>query len=1346
MPIKSLIENQQNKAEFSIGRDVELSLCSDACLLCTLDDSARVVRTGQVDASALTVILGEDRLLVPVAGVARAGAHVLGAQNGQASARANWEKLIGRRHPALMSVYRVCDCMAEIQILDGEEFEDAATTPAWKKVRGIVTKPANSELKTQPLAFDQWRAWMGDLAQGLAELESLGLAHGDPYPFNAVCHAQRATWVDFGHMTDDPDQRFKDAWAFVLFTVMHTLGKSAAYSPSLLRELAAALAQAGKLGRFERIRDALLQPYDDLIFVGDLQKAQHIFVTAVVEQSDKVFSNLAVPELLIKASIQYFSAFLHHIQRGNQYLTAFQVERQRHRFQEEEMLRLTVPRAEHLNRLGELRRLVAQKDEHIADLNQAVIKQNSQLIEFTQCAAQSYEQNASIHQSIFEHDLRVDKLHDALDEHSASLHRLIAERDLQANQLRRELDGQSASHRRLIEERDYQANQLRHELDALFKRYEQVLHSRSWRLTRPLRNAARFYPHSLNYAKGRQALYRIAAKISRTLPFPLWLKVRVHAALVAKPQPINPGQNIERALNSELSPKFDHDAKTNSISMRPECCGLIENLVSIVLPVYNQADLIVESIDSVLNQTYQNFELIIINDGSTDGVESVLERYQGHPKIRCYKQTNQRLPKALSNGFDFARGEFRTWTSADNIMEPKMLEQLVSKLREDPKLGMVFADYYAIDDRGSLLQDWTWRAHNRPIPASAEIRLPRTTENLNTVQDNFIGPCFMYRGWVGQCIGDYDTQLGIEDYDYWMRINAFFEIRHLGSDSLLYRYRVHDNTLSAQAKEHKILDKALLLMEYEKERAAYYQSSLSYVADGSGADWLKVHGVSEDEIIAFEDIHPENAVFVLGCDAAEEHLAKLLRTRRPVAILLGKTDIRYHKLHRLLSSGHCVALIEDRISAERVRLISSGPMFDAKSALSLTAVCVFSKNFLFVRTKCRSNEITHAAPHLIRPRQSRHVLLQVDDFMQGGMENVVIDLGLSLKTCGYRVTIANLGKSGDAAAKAEEHGLKVESFSANRGEDTYLSWLKSNHVDLVNAHYSVYGVAACRDAGIPFVQTIHNSYVWLDAEQIAKYREADRHTAQYLCVSMTAARYADVALGLSVGKMRVVPNGIDPSTINATHFSENRQNLRKTWGVGAQTPVFINVASIMATKAQLPLVKAFARVIKQVPSARLILLGTPMEALYHKAVRNAVRDLNLQGNVLFAGYERNVAPFYHAADIFVLPSYWEGWSLSLGEAMANGLACVITDVGSAYEFEDRDNVEVVAPPFGDITMLNHQNLGQFVSGDDSDFEERLANAMVKLARYSRNSVNQLLAESLDRNIAYGTYADIFASI
>lgn len=466
-----------------------------------------------------------------------------------------------------------------------------------------------------------------------------------------------------------------------------------------------------------------------------------------------------------------------------------------------------------------------------------------------------------------------------------------------------------------------------------------------------------------------------------------------------------------------------------------------------------------------------------------------------------------------------------------------------------------------------------------------------------------------------------------------------------------------------------------------------------------------------------------------------------------IIAIINRLNTRYHKLVRLLNGGRCVALACDKESADRIKLVSSTcAVVDANSAVALNALQAFAKNLLFIRTTRTVEELKRETPRLMSVKSSRHVVLQVDSFTQGGMENVVIDLALSLENNGYRVTIANYGKSGDAAEKAKERGLKVVSLSENLSDEAYRTWLVEERVDLVNAHYSIRGADVCFSVGIPFIQTIHNSYVWLDPVQIEKYRTADKYTDQYICVSMTAARYADVVLGLDASKMRVVPNGIDSDAIDAANFEVNRTSLRSAWGVEDTAPVYLNVASIMATKAQLPLVKAFAKVVEKIPKARLVLLGAVMEAPYQAAIERAVRELGLQEHLIFAGYDRQVSRYYHASDVFVLPSYWEGWSLSLGEAMANGLSCVITDVGSAYEFETFDNVVVIEPPFGDITQLNYKNLGDFVYGEDAVFENRLAEAMVKVSRTRKSGVSFSIAEQIDRGRAYASYVDMFAEV
>ena len=127
--------------------------------------------------------------------------------------------------------------------------------------------------------------------------------------------------------------------------------------------------------------------------------------------------------------------------------------------------------------------------------------------------------------------------------------------------------------------------------------------------------------------------------------------------------------------------------------------ALLPGWVSRGTPGDNGAHLREYSIRSGVAQTYGQVDLSLVDDGSVDDTQLVLARFTDHPGVRIITQSNQQLPKALSNGFAQARGEFWTWTSADNLMSRNHVERLVAKLRAEPWLGMTYADFWVIDER-----------------------------------------------------------------------------------------------------------------------------------------------------------------------------------------------------------------------------------------------------------------------------------------------------------------------------------------------------------------------------------------------------------------------------------------------------------------------------------------------------------------------------------------------------------------------------------------------------------------------------------------------------------------------
>ena len=246
-------------------------------------------------------------------------------------------------------------------------------------------------------------------------------------------------------------------------------------------------------------------------------------------------------------------------------------------------------------------------------------------------------------------------------------------------------------------------------------------------------------------------------------------------------------------------------------------------LVSVVLPVYNGEAFVAEAIEGALAQSYDDFELIVVDDGSTDRTPEILARYSEHPKVRLLHQENRKLPAALNTGFAAARGEFFTWISDDNRMHPNMLAELVGFLKSHGDVEMVYADEQLIDEHGAPALNSDFCKIYQSPEGSNILRRPRDSGELNFIQNNFIGGCFLYRSWTARLVGDYTEQyFGFEDYDYWMRMNALFRIAHLGKPDILHSYRLHPHSLTAREKELRISDRARYFTAVEAERRKFF--------------------------------------------------------------------------------------------------------------------------------------------------------------------------------------------------------------------------------------------------------------------------------------------------------------------------------------------------------------------------------------------------------------------------------------------------------------------------------------------------------------------------------------------
>lgn len=776
--------------------------------------------------------------------------------------------------------------------------------------------------------------------------------------------------------------------------------------------------------------------------------------------------------------------------------------------------------------------------------------------------------------------------------------------------------------------------------------------------------------------------------------------------------------------------------------------GQVRGRVSVILPVYNQADLLREAVESVLAQTYPDFELIIVNDGSRDDVERVLADYAAHPKVRLLTQRNQKLPKALSNGFDFATGEFWTWTSADNLMEPAQLERQVAFLRENPDAAMVYADYLAIDDRGEPLRDPNFRPHNRRTPDAPEIHVPQSTEQLNTVQDNFIGACFMYRGAAGRLLGDYAPILGVEDYDYWMRMNVLFGIRHLGTETLLYRYRVHDNTLNARANEHDIYSRVQRLMWYDQDRRNYFGRPWRIFVDEPTQGRLAGVDKRHHELLPIEDgqalAQSREEVLVL---ISGETLPRLAHWDLPkeccIAVWWDRRDAAPYFLGTEIQRHVDLCFAPDAPTAERLALHTRRIFLLPPGQELFDLAVAFASNSLFWRKTLPAEDCVRDLPAVFQP-QRLPVLLQVEHFAQGGLERVVLDLIDVLDRDHFALTLLVLGREGTAAEEARRRGVEIVRLPDEGREDAYRKLLHDRGIRLINAHFSTFGAAIAAEQGVPFVQTIHNTYVWFTPDQIAEYRAADAATSAYICVSNRVAWHAEHRLGLPPAKMLVVPNGIDLAAMQPP-ADFDRQAVRQKEGFAPDDFVFLNVASLANVKAQLHLIRAVAEARRSDPRIKAAILGGCADEEYEAILQRECEALGVPDAVRFLGYRADPERYYYMADAFALPSFCEGWSLALAEALCAGLPIVATEVGSAPDLLPQTGGRLVAPPFKSMLDYDYLAFAKLTRQDHPQFVADLAEAMLATARDPEPpALPETLRAAIDHNQAYAAYGRIYA--
>ena len=211
--------------------------------------------------------------------------------------------------------------------------------------------------------------------------------------------------------------------------------------------------------------------------------------------------------------------------------------------------------------------------------------------------------------------------------------------------------------------------------------------------------------------------------------------------------------------------------------------SLHDDLVSVVIPVYNSEKFLAESIESVLNQTYKQIEVIAINDGSTDNSQKILEQYSD--KITIISQTNHGLAHALNVGIKKIKGKWFKWFSPDDILYPKAIEILVNEAKKLQESTIIYSNWELIDEKGNKLRDFSESNFNELSVFDFNIRLLDGQKiNVNTT---LIPTCLFRKGCVFEQL---ENPVPI-DYDFFLRAGIFYDVKFHLIEDILLEYRTH---------------------------------------------------------------------------------------------------------------------------------------------------------------------------------------------------------------------------------------------------------------------------------------------------------------------------------------------------------------------------------------------------------------------------------------------------------------------------------------------------------------------------------------------------------------------------
>ena len=781
-----------------------------------------------------------------------------------------------------------------------------------------------------------------------------------------------------------------------------------------------------------------------------------------------------------------------------------------------------------------------------------------------------------------------------------------------------------------------------------------------------------------------------------------------------------------------------------------------EPLVSVILPVYNGSQYIADTVESVLRQTYRNLELIVVDDGSTDGTLAVVEKFAPDARLRVISQPNSGVARARNRGLETARGEFIAPLDADDLWDPRKIELQVRRMQEcGPATGLVYCWWVWIDSEGRVLdRSPHWRIEGDGLARLIEINY---TGNASVP---------LYRRSCLAKIGGYDEGLeaqqggGCEDWDVSLKVAETHRVAVV--PALLVGYRRRAGSMSTQSGEmrrssglvmnalrHRRPDLAPQVFRQSSDQFSLYLAGVSF---WSGA-YVRAAGHALRALrsgLLFRVV--PHVLRLLWRRAA--HTAQTMQKVRPgepidaslVAEPLIPYDRIYSSMHAARSrrrpdSGSAPRLLERllprTVTIQAARLLHAAMLWrmrteawlarlaGSRKPRILATACwhfpIYSQTFVYreLTELARAGftlRFSYTGP---RPRRElgpeysilwplRRRLILTDRTSNDDLAYYRRRVPDRVEAAARALAVA----SGLTAAQVLEHRHFRHAMSFTRMADCW-------RADYLHSYFfyerTLFAFVASMLLEIPRGVSCYADHM-LD-DYALKLIPLHMRTAQVVvATSARIRRELETIAGQTLANAIVKPNAVDTSQFTPERRAQSGGPLN-----------IVCVSRIHPKKGIIHLADAMGCLGRRGVAATLHVLGAADEgdsesAEYQRLLQARIAELGPACDIRLDGWKtgEEVRQYLAAADVFTAPFIElpngdkDGIPTALLEAMASGCAIVTSDAGSITEVIE-NGVEGLVVPQSDPAAL-------------ADAIERLANDGALRARLSRGAVERVRRE------------------